>query len=623
MPGVNAIPDADVIVVGGGHAGVEAALAAARLGVSTILVSGDPARIATLACNPSIGGSAKGQLVREIDALGGAMGRLIDETSLHARFLNESKGPSVRALRALADKPGYSRAARRRLARQPNLRVVAAMAEDLIVERGFVRGIVTGDGAALYARNVVLATGTFLGAKTFRGDEVKAEGRFGEAPAVGLSGALARLGFPLARLKTGTPPRIDRRTIDLTNLDEQRPSPTPLGFSYAGSACFAGPQLSCWIVLTNERTHELVRSNLGRSPLYGLDLIRGIGPRYCPSIEDKVVKFAHNPTHQIFIEPEGWDEPTFYVGGFSTSLPADVQLAMLRTLPGCADVVMLRAGYAVEYDFVTPTELDPSLETRRVGGLFHCGQLNGTSGYEEAAAQGLLAGINAARRARAEAPLRLGRETSYIGTMIDDLVTKGVDEPYRMLTSRAEYRVILRHDNADLRLTPIGREIGLVGDEDFADFCSRREALSAAIEQAEGTRIGATTIGPSTFAAGASLADALRRPELSFADVADRFPGGLSPAIGERAHIEISMEGYVRRAKLAIEQSAADEAKQIPADFPFAGVRQLSREAREKLERARPRTLGAAGRIPGVTPADIAVLRVLLQRFRQPQPVSA
>jgi tRNA uridine 5-carboxymethylaminomethyl modification enzyme len=363
-----------------------------------------------------------------------------------------------------------------------------------------------------------------------------------------------------------------------------------------------------------------VRSNLGRSPLYGLDLIRGIGPRYCPSIEDKVVKFAHNPTHQIFIEPEGWDEPTFYVGGFSTSLPAEVQLAMLRTLPGCGDVVMLRAGYAVEYDFVAPTELDPSLETRRVGGLFHCGQLNGTSGYEEAAAQGLVAGINAARRARGEAPLRLGRETSYIGTMIDDLVTKGVDEPYRMLTSRAEHRVILRHDNADLRLTPVGRDVGLVGDADFADFCARRAALSEALDIARRTRIGAVSIGGVRFGAGATLADALRRPELTFPDLADRFPQSVSAAIGERTHIELAMQGYVRRAEFAIAQSAADETKHIPPDFAYTPLRQLSREAREKLERVRPRTIGAAARIPGVTPADVAVLRVYLHREKHTVP---
>ncbi len=612
--------DAAVIVVGGGHAGVEAARAAARLGVPTILVSGDPQRVCTLACNPSIGGSAKGQLVREIDALGGVMGRLIDATALHGRFLNESKGPSVRALRALADKPAYARAGRDAVHAQPNLTVISAMVEDLIVRGGAVHGIVTADGSALRAPNVVLATGTFLGGRTFRGTEVKAEGRFGEAPANGLSATLRRLGFPLGRLKTGTPPRIDRTTVDVTSLSEQPASSTPLMFSYASAPRFAGPQLPCWITLTNERTHTLVRDNLSRSPLYGLDLIRGIGPRYCPSIEDKVVKFAHNPTHQIFIEPEGWDEPTWYVGGFSTSLPADVQLAMLRTLPGLADVDMLRAGYAVEYDFVTPTELDPSLETRRVAGLFHCGQLNGTSGYEEAAAQGLVAGINAARRAQGRAAVRLGRETSFIGTMIDDLVTKGVDEPYRMLTSRAEYRVMLRHDNADLRLTPTGRDIGLVGDADFEAFCKRRAALETARIWAVRTKIGSTRIGTSTFLPGATLADALRRPELQFADVAAEFPAGLEPAIGERAHIEIAMEGYVRRAELAVAKAAVDEGRSIPAGFDFLHLSQLALEAREKLTRIQPRSLGAAARITGITPADLEVLRVALHRDRHTQP---
>jgi tRNA uridine 5-carboxymethylaminomethyl modification enzyme len=608
--------DAAVVVVGGGHAGLEAALASARLGVETILVSGDPQRICTLACNPSIGGSAKGQLVREIDALGGMMGRLIDATSVHARFLNESKGPSVRALRALADKPAYSRAARACVIAQPGLTVCGAMAEDLIVENGAVGGIILAGGDQLRAPNVVLATGTFLGGKTFRGAEVKAEGRFGEAPAIGLSAALARLGFPLARLKTGTPPRIDRCSIDFSQLAEQRPSPVPLMFSYTSAAAFAGAQLSCWIGLTNERTHSLVRENLERSPLYGLDLIRGIGPRYCPSIEDKVVKFAHNPSHQIFIEPEGWDEPTYYVGGFSTSLPAEVQAAMLRTLPGLADVVMLRAGYAVEYDFVTPTELDSSLETRRVAGLFHCGQLNGTSGYEEAAAQGLIAGINAARRSQGRSALRLGRETSYIGTMIDDLVTKGVDEPYRMLTSRAEHRVILRHDNADLRLTPIGREIGLVGDADYEAFSARRAALRSACDQAEKTRIGQVTIGRSNLGPGSTIADALRRPELAFEDVAERFPAPVDRAIGERAHIEIAMAGYVKRADIAIAKAAGDEARLLPPSFDYRAFSQLGLEAREKLSRIRPRSLGAASRIPGITPADLEILRVLLHRDR-------
>jgi tRNA uridine 5-carboxymethylaminomethyl modification enzyme len=605
--------DAAVIVVGGGHAGLEAALAAARLGAETLLVTGDPERICTLACNPSVGGSAKGQLVREIDALGGAMGRIADAVSLHARFLNESKGPSVRALRILADKPGYVRAARETVLQQPRLQIVRGMVEDVLVAAGSVTGVRLAGGAELRAPNVVLATGTFLGGKTFRGDEVRAEGRFGEQPALGLSASLARLGFPLGRLKTGTPPRIDRTSIDRGAMTEQRPSAVPLRFAFDGALEFAGPQLSCWVVLTNDETHRLVRENLGRSPLYGLDLIRGIGPRYCPSIEDKVVKFAHNPAHQVFIEPEGWDEPTLYVGGFSTSLPAEVQLAMLRTLPGLDEVRMLRAGYAVEYDFVPPIELDPSLETRRVGGLFHCGQLNGTSGYEEAAAQGLIAGINAARRAAGCEPLRLGRETSYIAVMIDDLVTRGVDEPYRMLTSRAEYRVLLRHDNADLRLTPIGREIGLVNDTSWEAFSARRAALERANLRAHRTHVGGLTLAGAAMPAGTTAAAALRRPTVGSVDLAPQLPEFDAETL-ERLEIELKMAGYVERSQAAVARAAADEAVPIPPAFSYAELVALSREGRERLAQVRPRTLGMAGRIPGVTPADVAVLSVMLHR---------
>jgi tRNA uridine 5-carboxymethylaminomethyl modification enzyme len=605
--------DAAVIVVGGGHAGFDAALAAARLGAETLLVTGDPDRVCTLACNPSIGGSAKGQLVREIDALGGEMARVADATSLHARFLNESKGPSVRALRILADKPGYVQAARAVLARTPNLTIVSGMAEDLLLDGNAVAGVILGDGRSLRAPNVVLATGTFLGGKTFRGDEVRSEGRFGEAPALGLSGTLARLGFPLGRLKTGTPPRIDRTSVDFTAMTEQRPSAVPLGFAFGREPQFAGPQLSCWVVLTNDDTHRIVRENLHRSPLYGLDLIRGIGPRYCPSIEDKVIKFAHNPTHQVFIEPEGWDEPTLYVGGFSTSLPAEVQLAMLQTLPGLANVRMLRAGYAVEYDFVPPTELDNSLETHRITGLFHCGQLNGTSGYEEAAAQGLIAGINAARRAAGKEALRLGRETSYIGTLIDDLVTRGVDEPYRMLTSRAEHRVILRHDNADQRLTPIGREIGLVDNDRWNNYLKEQDAITAARTAAGRTKMGGRAIGGAIMPPGSTVASALRRPDVRFGDVANELPE-VAPRIGERLETEIKMAGYVGRQETAIARAAADEAHHVPEDFDYRAVAALSLEARDKLSRIRPRTLGAAARVPGITPADVAVLSVVLHR---------
>lgn len=605
--------DAGVIVVGGGHAGVEAALAAARLGVPTLLVTGDPQKICTLPCNPSIGGSAKGQLVREIDALGGAMGRFADRCSLHARFLNESKGPAVRALRQQMDKPAYRDLATWTLHAEPNLTIVRGLVEALATTAGNIRGVRCADGAEYAAKRVVLATGTFLGGKSFCGNQVRAEGRFGEAPAWGLADDLRRLGFPTRRLKTGTPPRIDRESVDYAAMTLQRPSSQPLLFSYTSPPAFAGAQLPCYVTETNAQTHLLVRENLALSPLYGLDLIRGIGPRYCPSIEDKVIKFAHNPTHQIFIEPEGWDEPTLYVGGFSTSLPAEVQLAMLHTLPGLEICRMVRAGYAVEYDMVPPTQLRDTLETHRIRGLYHCGQLNGTSGYEEAAAQGLIAGINAARAARGDDPVHLGREQAYIGVLIDDLVTRGVDEPYRMLTSRAEHRVVLRHDNADLRLTPLGRRAGLVVDEAWEAFCERRTALDHARQAAERTRLRCKQVGDEHFPSGATLAEALRRPNLQFADLSAHFEPPIAPELGERVAIELKCEGYVRRQQLAIEKAAKNENAAIPEDFDYHALRALSREAREKFTAVRPRTLGMAGRIPGITPSDVAIVGLFLR----------